>query len=166
MRINFNSGRPPSGPLGKVAAAIVGALAIAYTKGREETAAFSNSLVMAGNAANTSVGQLQSLSYRVAAASGSTVGAAAETLAALASSGRVSSQVLEQASRAAVELERVGGAAAAETVKEFEALGKSPVDAVLKLNEQYHFLTGAIYEQIKALSDEGKASEAAALAQG
>ena len=29
MRINFNSGRPPSGPLGKVAAAIVGVLAIA-----------------------------------------------------------------------------------------------------------------------------------------
>jgi lambda family phage tail tape measure protein len=148
-----------------LAAGSIGALALAYTKGREETAAFSNSLIMAGNAANTSVGQLQSLSYKVAATSGATVGAAAETLAALASSGRVSSQVLEQASRAAVELERVGGAAAAETVKEFEALGKSPVEAVLKLNDQYHFLTGAIYEQIKALSDEGKASEAAALAQ-
>ena len=59
-----------------------------------------------------------------------------------------------------------GGAAVADTVKEFDALGKSPVEAVLKLNEQYHFLTGAIYEQIKAQSDEGKASEAAALAQG
>lgn len=148
-----------------LAAGSIGALALAYTQGREEAAAFSNALVTAGNAANTSVGQLQSLSYKVATSSGATVGAAAETLAALASTGRVSSSVLEQASRAALELERVGGAAAAETVKEFEALGKSPVEAVLKLNEQYHFLTGAIYEQIKALSDEGKSSEAAALAQ-
>ena len=148
-----------------LAAGSIGALVLAYTKGRDETAAFSNALITAGDAANTSVGQLQSLSYKVAASSGSTVGASAETLAALANSGRVASQVLEQASRAAIDLERVGGAAAAETVKEFEALGKSPVEAVLKLNEQYHFLTGAIYEQIKVLAEEGRTSEAAALAQ-
>ena len=39
MRINFNSGRPPSGPLGKVAAAIVGALAIAASYGYEDVSA-------------------------------------------------------------------------------------------------------------------------------
>ncbi|MEN9492564.1 MAG: hypothetical protein RJA63_3013, partial [Pseudomonadota bacterium] len=52
-----------------------------------------------------------------------------------------------------------------ETIKQFEDLGKSPVEASLKLNESQRYLTAEIYRQIKALEDQGKAADAAALAQ-
>jgi phage-related minor tail protein len=44
-------------------------------------------------------------------------------------------------------------------------LGKEPVKASVELSEKTHYLTLAVYEQIKSLEEQGKASEAAALAQ-
>lgn len=47
----------------------------------------------------------------------------------------------------------------------FAELGKSPVQASRKLNEQYNYLTASVYEQIKALEEQGRKEDAAALAQ-
>ena len=148
-----------------LAAGSVGALALAYMRGTAEQESFTRSLIMSGNAAGTTAGQLMDQARNVAANTGATRGAAAETLNELAASGKVSASVLEKVTQAAVELERVGGAATAETVKEFVALGADPVSAILKLNDKYNFLTASVYEQIKALADQGRETEAATLAQ-
>lgn len=148
-----------------VGAATVAALAVAAHQGAEESRMLANALVLTGNAAGTSVSQLQGMSQSVAAAAGATKAAAADALAQLTGTGRVAADVLQQAAAASVSWERATGKAVADTVKEFAELGKAPVAASLKLNEQYNYLTLAVYQQIKALEDQGKASEAAALAQ-
>ena len=143
----------------------IGALALAYTQGAEESAAFNRALILSGNLSGVTAGQLMDLSRAVADSSDATRGAVAEAMSAMAASGRIPMEMMADVTSAAVRLERVGGAAVAETVSEFEALAKNPVEAVLRLNEQYHFLTAAVYAQVKALADQGRETDAAALAQ-
>lgn len=148
-----------------VAAAAVGSLAVAYYQGSREADAMAKAVVMSGNVAGTTVGRLQELAGSVSAATGATKGAAADVMADLVGTGKMSADVLELAASAALRLQRAGVQAIDDTVKHFEALGKSPVEASAKLNEQYGYLTAAVYRQIKALEDQGRADEAAALAQ-
>jgi lambda family phage tail tape measure protein len=62
-------------------------------------------------------------------------------------------------------LERAGGQAVAKTVEQFSALAKDPLTASIKLNESTRFLTLSVYQQIKALEEQGKTVEAATVAQ-
>ena len=148
-----------------IAAATIGALAYAYSQGSEEQAAFARTLTLTGNTAALTAGQLQTLSNDVAAATGATRGMAAETMNAMLATGKVAVDMLARTSQAAIDLERVADVSVAETVKQFSALGDDPVKASLKLNEQMHYLTAAVYDQIKALVEQGRASEAASVAQ-
>lgn len=148
-----------------VAAAGTVALAVAYYQGSEEAKAFAKSLALTGNAAGVSINQLQNMAGAVAAATGATKGAAAAALAEIAGTGKVTAGVMEQAAAAAIALERTAGTAIADTVQQFAELGKSPVEASRKLNDQYNYLTVAVYQQIKALEDQGRTADAAAVAQ-
>jgi lambda family phage tail tape measure protein len=147
-----------------IAAAVVAALAIAYKQGSSEADEFARAIVLSGNAAGTTVGQLQSMAQSISAIAG-TQGAAAETLALFAANGNIANASLERFSLAAIRLQRVGGQAVAETVKQFADLGKDPVAASIKLNETTRFLTVSLYQQIKALEDVGRTAEAAKVAQ-
>lgn len=147
-----------------VAAAAAGGLYLAYEAGRQEAAAYSNALIQTGNAAGTTVGQLNAVASAVDAIAG-TQGRAAEVLTQLVRGGVVGRVALEEMTAAAIMFERAGGQAAEETVKQFVELGKDPVKAVLKLNESMNFLTTSTYEQIKSLVEQGRTTEAANLAQ-
>ena len=147
-----------------IAAAAVGAIAVAYKQGSAEADGYRMALVMTGNAAGTTAAQMQQMAGRISSVVG-TQGAAADALAQMASSGRVASQSLEYFSEVAIKFERTTGTAISETVKRFAELGASPVDASRKLNEETNYLTASIYEQIKALKDQGREADAAALAQ-
>ncbi|CAN7185721.1 phage tail length tape measure family protein [Acidovorax sp. LjRoot117] len=146
-----------------VAAAAAVALAVAYKQGSAEADAYARSLALTGNAAGTTATQLQLMAARVSASVG-TQGAAADALAQLAGTGKVASENLEKFAETAVRLDRVG-IAVKDTAKEFAELGKAPVEASKKLNETYNYLTAAIFEQIRALQEQGRTLEAAALAQ-
>ena len=154
---------PLTAVLGGVAAAAAVA-AIAFAKGHAETEAYARALVLSGNAAGTTTGQLKELAKAQAAIAG-TQGDAAAVLAQLASSGDVAASLLGKATQAAIGLARVGGPAASETAKKFSDLGRDPVKAVERLNEAENFLTASVYKQIRALAEQGKTAEAAALAQ-
>lgn len=151
-------------PYTAAAAAVVG-LAVAYHQGSKESEEFSNALILTGNSAGTSVGKLEALAGSVAHAAESTKGAAADALTQLVSAGNVSEQNLGKAAAAAVEMEGATGKAIAASVQEFSELGKAPVQASIKLNEQYHYLTGSVFAQIKALEDQGRSTAAANLAE-
>lgn len=154
---------PLTAVLGGVAAAAAVA-AIAFAKGHAETEAYARALILSGNAAGTTTGQLKELAKAQSAIAG-TQGEAAAVLAQLASSGDVAASLLGKATQAAIGLARVGGPAASETAKKFSDLGRDPVKAVEKLNEAENFLTATVYKQIRALVEQGKTAEAAALAQ-
>ncbi len=140
-------------------------VAKAYSDGAAEARAFSKALILSGDAVGTSVQDMQNLASEAAAATNATQGAASAALTQFAASGQVAAAGLGQATEAALLLERAGVQAIDKTVAQFAELGKSPVAASLKLNEQYHYLTGAVFEQIQALEAQGHADEAAALAQ-
>lgn len=147
-----------------VAAAAAGTLAVAYNQGSKEADGYRRAIVLTGNAAGTTTGQLTEYARAIDAVVG-TQGKAAETIAAFVSTGRVQSQMLEQFSTAAIRFERTTGQAVGETAKQFADLRNAPLDAILKLNEGMNFLTRSTYNQIKALEDQGRITEAAAVAQ-
>ncbi len=147
-----------------LAGAAAAALGFAFLKGQEEASAYSRALVLTGNAAGVTVGQLQAMAQAQAQVVG-TQGQAAEALAALAATGKITGISLGTAAEAAVRLARVG-VPLEETAKKFAALGKEPLKALIDLNEAENFLTVSVYKQVKALTERGRTAEAASLAQG
>lgn len=147
-----------------VVAAAVGVLGFAYYQGSKEADAFAKSIIMTGNAAGTTVGQLAAMAEELDG-KGFTESAAAAALAQVAASGNVARDSISKVAEVALRLEKDAGIPIADTVKAFDELGKSPVEASLKLTEQHRYLTAEIYQQIKALQDQGRELEAAKLAQ-
>ncbi|MFI4378320.1 phage tail length tape measure family protein [Klebsiella pneumoniae] len=147
-----------------LAAAAVGVLGLAYYKGSREQDEFYKSLVLTGNLAGKTSGQLADMAARVSVAANSTTGAAASTLNQLVSSGKVAGDSLERVTTAIVKTSEATGIATDKLVGDFNDIAADPVAAITKLNDQYHFLTLATYNQIKALQDEGNQQEAARVA--
>lgn len=147
-----------------VAAVAVGALAIAFYQGHQETTAYTRALILTGNYVGQTTGQLQEMAKAVAGST-STQGKAAEALTALAATGKVTGSSLQEAAIAVVGANRVLGTSIKDAVEEYIKLGEEPTKASAKLNESLHYLTQATYEQIKALEDQGRKEDAAALAQ-
>lgn len=147
-----------------VLAAAAAAVAVAYHQGSKEADAYRQSLVSTGGAAGATVGQLSDAARDISKAVG-TKAAAAEAVAALAGTGQVGVENLRQFGQEAVEAQRLLGKSIDDTVKDYAELGKAPVQASEKLNEQYHYLTASTYAQISALERQGRTEEAGELAQ-
>lgn len=147
-----------------VAAAAAATLGYAYKLASDEGDAFANALIFTNNASGTTVAEM----HRMAEAAGAIVGTqgqAAEVLTLFAASGRVAAKDMERFTVTALQLKEVTGVAVADTVKQFVELGRAPAEASKKLDQQYRYLTQSVLDQIKALEEQGRATEAASLAQ-
>jgi phage-related minor tail protein len=151
-------------PITLTVAAAAG-LATAFYQGAEESRGLARAIALTGNAAGATVSQLNAIAAAVGTATGATQGAAADAVEQLVATGQVATQNIGLVATTAVSMERATGQAVKETVKQFVELAKEPASASAKLNEQYNYLTTSVYRQIKALEDQGRATEAAALAQ-
>ncbi len=147
-----------------IAASAVAALGLAYFQGSKEADAYAKGLILSGNAAGKTIGQLDAMAERISAVTG-TQAAAAAAVAEFAASGQIAGNSIERFAELALRMEKATGQAVSETRKQFEELGKSPVAASEKLNERTNFLTASLYQQIRALEAQGRSAEAAALAQ-
>lgn len=147
-----------------LAAAAVGVLGAAYYKGTQEQDAFNKSLILTGNQVGKTSGQLADIAARAGVAANSTTSKAASTLNLLVESGKVAGDSLERVTTAVVKTSEATGIATDKLVDDFNKIAADPLDAITKLNDQYHFLTLATYNQIKALQDEGNQQEAARVA--
>lgn len=150
------------GPLA-LATAAVGGLAYAFYKGSEEQDSYNKSLILTGNYAGVSAGQLGDMARQVSATVGTT-GQAAEVLALLAGNGKIAGESFTGITQAAVSMQEATGKAVSETVAEFAKLADEPVKASAALNEQYHYLTASVYSQITALEKQGDHAGAVKLA--
>ncbi|QRM19561.1 hypothetical protein GBK02_09175 [Dechloromonas sp. TW-R-39-2] len=146
-------------------AAAAAAIGYAYYQAGEEAKAMSKAVTMTGNAMGLTTGQMGERVKGIADSTKSTYGSVSGAVASLVSTGSVAEGALDKVAKAAIYLEKSGVQASEETVKQFAELGKSPVDASARLNTQYHYLTASVYAQIKALEEQGKMTQAAALAQ-
>lgn len=147
-----------------LAAGAVGALGVAYFKGASEGEEFRKQIILSGNAAGVTAGQLQGMAVSIAGVVG-TQGKAADVLAQLVATGRVSRESMQGVAAAIVRTSEATGEATEKLVADFASLGKTPAESVLKLDEKYRFLTASVYEQISALEKQGRTEEAAAVAQ-
>lgn len=151
-------------PLTVSAAAAVG-LGVAIAQGAVESDRMRRAVIMSGDALGVTYSDMTAAAGQAATATGQTRAAAAAVVTTLASSGRVAVGELTRVTDAALRLDSVGAQSIEDSVKQFAELGKSPVEASIKLNEQFHYLTESTYRQIKALQDMGREDDAAALAQ-
>ena len=145
-------------------AAGIAATVAATVAGQREVQGFRQALALTGNAAGTTADQMTDMAERIGGRVG-TQGSAAEALTALASTTRVAGGDLEQFAELAVRMQRVTGTAVGDTAKVFADLGKSPLQASVRLNEQVNFLTKSLVDQIAKLEQQGKATDAARVAQ-
>lgn len=145
-------------------ASAVGVLLLAHQRGAAEAQGYVRALALSGNAAGTSSNQLADIARRTDAVVG-TQRQAAEMATALAATGQVAARDLERFTEVGVRMERTLGQGAEATAKQFAELGRAPLEASLKLNESTNYLTASLYEQLRALQEQGRLTEAAALAQ-
>lgn len=149
-------------PIG-LAVSAAGALAYGFIQGRKETDSYNKSLILTGNYAGVSAGQLGDMARQVSATVGTT-GQAAAVLATLAGSGKIAEESFIGITQAAVSMQEATGKAVGDTVAEFAKLADDPVKASAALNEQYHYLTASVYSQIVALEEQGDHAGAVKLA--
>lgn len=149
-------------PLTLTAAAVI-ALSVAAYQGSQESTKYGVALAKTGNIAATTTGQMELMSQQLA---GSVVlqSKAAEALTAVANTGKFAGTQFMMVAEAAVRMESASVQAIDKTVDQFASLAQDPVNAVAKLNQETHFLTNEIFQQIKALEEQGRTQDAATLA--
>lgn len=145
-------------------AVAVGAVAVAWKQGADEATAFEQAVIKSGNAAGISAQGLAELAAEMDDMAGVTKSSAAAALAEVASTGQFTGEQLRQVAQAAEAWNVATGAAIEDTVAQFVRLRKDPVDALLALNEQLHFLTQAQLDNVIALKEQGRETDAATAA--
>lgn len=146
-----------------VAVAVI-ALGVAYNQGSKEADAYLKALVETGSASGVTAGQLRQYAVDISKVSGTESGAAAALVAMTRARG-ADGEMLKTAAAAAQNWSSATGEAVDKTAEKFAQLRKDPLQAALKLNEGMNFLTLGLYEQIKALEDQGRVTEAGEVAQ-
>lgn len=141
-------------------AAAFGLIAVAAYQGYQELQAYERATVSTGNIAGVTAGQLANMADVVGESTGN-FGDANAAMQQLAASGKLTGDTLAAAAGAAVNLAALTGQSIEETTSQIIKLAESPTATLLKLNEQYHFLTAGVYEHVRALEDQGRAEDAA-----
>lgn len=144
--------------------AVVGTLAYAWYRGSQEQQEFNKSLVLTGNVVGKTTGQLSDMAKAVADSTGNPTAVAAQALNRVVSGGKIAADSMQSVTEAVVAMNDATDESVDSMVAEFEKIAQNPVAAIGELNDKYHFLTLATYNQIKALQDEGNQQEAARLA--
>lgn len=144
---------PLTAAIAAVTAATIGLVA-ANEAGANEQLRFNEALILTGNYAGVTAGQLAAVAREMDALAGVTQSSASAALTEVAGSGKFAGEQILLVATAAEQMRVATGQAVSETVAEFERLATDPIAAILKLNETQHFLTEAQLEQIRTLRDQ------------
>ncbi|WP_213664310.1 phage tail length tape measure family protein [Stutzerimonas stutzeri] len=145
--------------------AAIGATVVATVQGSAETYEYEKALTLTGNSAGLTADQLAVMAQQIDGVSG-TQRQAAAALAEVTAAGKFTAEQIQIIATTAVVMENAIGRSVGTTVDEFERLAEKPAEASAKLNEQYNYLTLAVYEQIAALEAQGDQAGAAQVAMG
>lgn len=147
-------------------AAAAGILTYAWYQAAKEAENLNKSLILTGNYAGTTAGQLGQMAKAIAE-SGSTQAEATDALAKVVNTGKFRVSQLEMITSTALAMEEATGRSVDETIKNFQKLYLAPSKASEELNSTMHYLTSAQYDYISSLERRGDkegAAEAAAKA--
>ncbi|ENT3639082.1 phage tail tape measure protein [Salmonella enterica] len=141
------------GVVGGIAVAVYG-LGKAWYEGEKEGEEFNKQLILTGNYAGKTAGQLNEMAKSLAG-NGVTQHDAAGVLAQVVGSGSFRGGQIETVTRAAVAMQNATGEAVDKTIANFQKLYDSPTKASEELNKQLHYLTSSQYEYISSLEQRG-----------
>lgn len=144
-------------------ATAVGVLALAWYKADQDTRALQNSLVVTGNTAGLTAGQLDGMRDSLVNINVSGSDATAAILK-VGESGKFTGEQMRMVAQAATEWSAATGAEIDQTVEMFAKMRGQPLTTLVEMNDKYHFLTEGIYRQVKALEEQGRHEEAVNLA--
>jgi len=143
-----------------VAAAAVGLVVVAWYDAEKQAEAYTRALVLSRNEAAATTLTLVTMAQKTSDALQVSVGAGAEAAQAVGSNGKIAAQNLQAVANAAVAMKEVSGQALEDTIALYAKLAEDPVKGAQKLNEQVNFMTAALYEQVKALQEQGRNQDA------
>ncbi len=141
-------------------AVAVGVFTAAVIEGERQSDAFDRAVLSTNDAMGITQGRFESMASAIAGGD-ITVGNARSALLTLAQSGRFTGATLQEAGQAAVDFADLTDSSMKQATSDVEQLAQRPLQAVVKLNNQFHFLTASEYQQIAALQRQGDATAAA-----
>ncbi|HDS1566353.1 phage tail tape measure protein [Stenotrophomonas maltophilia] len=143
-----------------VAAAAVGLVVYAWYDAEQQAQTYTKALVLSRNEAAATTLTLVTMAQKTSDALQVAAGVGAEAAQAVGSNGKIAAQNLQDVANAAVAMKEISGQALDETIALYAKLAEDPVKGMQKLNEQVNFMTLALYEQVKALQEQGRNQDA------
>lgn len=143
-----------------VAAAAVGLVVYAWYDAEQQAQAYTKALVLSRNEAAATTLTLVTMAQKTSDALQVAAGVGAEAAQSVGSNGKIAAQNLQDVANAAVAMKEISGQALDETIALYAKLAEDPVKGMEKLNEQVNFMTVALYEQVKALQEQGRNQDA------
>ena len=155
---------PATVAVGALAGGVV-ALGKAYYDGSEESKRFSAAVIFAGGSAGASAGKLLSVADSVGRTTGSWSDAR-EAILLFVQSGAVASENYGRFAESVVLQSKATGKSVEDLARVYEEIADDPLKAVVKFSRVYQTLNADVYEQARALIEQGRQQEAVALVQG
>ncbi|WP_273849114.1 phage tail tape measure protein [Serratia liquefaciens] len=150
------------GVLGGITAALYGLYQV-YDVAEKQSLAFNKAVITTGGVSGQSSASLRNLAYNIGQATGN-YSDAAEAVTKLAAKSVSSAVDFRRSGEAIVNYSRYSGESIDSLVEQFAQLSDDPRGGIEALNKKYHFLTTATYQQISALVDQGKQTDAVRIA--
>lgn len=141
-------------------AVAVGGTVAAMVAGERETEAYNQALAKSGTTGVTTAGQLRDLATALGAANGS-YSDARDIVEALTRAGLASSSMFQTAATAASNYAEATGTKAADAARTIGELMSGNFSSISKVDQAYQFLTASQLAHIRALDDQGRATDAA-----
>ena len=142
----------------------IAALGYAMYQGAEESQRFSAAVILAGGSAGASAGKLLSVADSVGRTTGSWSDAR-EAILLFVQSGAVASENYGRFAESVVLQSKATGKSVEDLAKVYEEIADDPLKAVVKFSRVYQTLNADVYEQARALIEQGRQQEAVALVQ-
>ncbi|HDN2510176.1 TPA: phage tail tape measure protein [Providencia rettgeri] len=139
------------------------AFGVAAYQGSKELSEYNKQLILTGNYAAKTKGQLNELAKSLSG-DGITQYKMADALAQVVGSGSFTGSQVDMVAGVAAKMEKATGQSIDETIKQFQRLKDQPVQAVMELDKSLHFLTATQLEQITTLDEQGRSTDAVKLA--
>lgn len=142
----------------------IAALGYAMYQGAEESQRFSAAVILAGGSAGASAGKLLSVADSVGRTTGSWSDAR-EAILLFVQSGAVASENYGRFAESVVLQSKATGKSVEDLARVYEEIADDPLKAVVKFSRVYQTLNADVYEQARALIEQGRQQEAVALVQ-
>lgn len=146
--------------LALAAAGGLATMVVQIAAGAAESDRLRKILALTGNAANTSLGELDATARRIAETQSASIGSVRDALEAVVASGSYIGKSVESAARAVTALQKATGSSADEALKQLSALDSGVGEGAAKLNRTYNFLTAEQFKYVRSLEAQGRTQEA------